>query len=581
MSTINGTSGDDTLYGTAGTDSIFGFAGNDTLYGHEGNDTIKGGFGRDYLYGESGNDSLLGEEGEDLLYGGYGLDNLNGGSGDDYLEGGHGTDTYILTKAGGQDRINNYDSDSSIDVAKFTDIATTDVTGITRYSNDLVLTYGGQLTVENYFSGDTYRVDTFDFTNLDWSVADLKSKVITKGTESGDYINGYNGGPNKIYAYGGNDNVTGGDGNDTLFGGMGNDNLRGSDGNDSLLGQNGADTLYGDNGNDSLNGGVGDDRLEGGQGADTYLIAKGDGHDVLYNYDSDSAVDVINFTNVNLCDLTGANQVGNNFVLSYGTDSQATVQYHFYGGSYQVGKYIFSDGSMINSVVMGSTGDESLSGTATTNDLIVGAGGIDTMTGLAGDDVYQTNGGDTIVEADSAGTDTVLSSVSLILGDNLEKLVLITGALNGTGNSLDNQLCGNTANNILKGLVGNDTLNGGLGNDTLAGGSGADYFDFTTAPNATSNKDTITDFSVVSDTIRLENSIMTGLGTATGVLAIGAFHSGTVDTATQVDDRIIYNTSTGALFYDADGTGSTAAVQLAIIGSTTHPALTNADFMVI
>ena len=74
---------------------------------------------------------------------------------------------------------------------------------------------------------------------------------------------------------------------------------------------------------------------------------------------------------------------------------------------------------------------------------------------------------------------------------------------------------------------------------------------------------------------------MTGLGTATGVLAAGAFHSGTVNIATQADDRIIYNTSTGALFYDADGTGSTAAIQFATIGSTTHPALTNTDFVVI
>jgi hypothetical protein len=76
-----------------------------------------------------------------------------------------------------------------VDVAKFTDVATTDVTGMTRYGNDLVLQYGnlnGQLTVEkNYFYNDNanYRVDTFDFTNADWSVTDIKSQVITRGTE--------------------------------------------------------------------------------------------------------------------------------------------------------------------------------------------------------------------------------------------------------------------------------------------------------------------------------------------------------------------------------------------------------------
>ncbi|SEM46890.1 Hemolysin-type calcium-binding repeat-containing protein [Syntrophus gentianae] len=140
----------------------------------------------------------------------------------------------------------------------------------------------------------------------------------------------------------------------------------------------------------------------------------------------------------------------------------------------------------------------------------------------------------------------------------------------GTGNDY---MAGGDGKDKLKGGAGNDTLNGGLGNDMLTGGDGLDLFDFTTALNATTNKDTITDFSVIDDTIRLENSIMTGLGTTTGVLAAGAFHSGTVNTATQADDRIIYNTSTGGLFYDADGTGLTAGVQIVAIGSTTHPAL--------
>lgn len=63
---------------------------------------------------------------------------------------------------------------------------------------------------------------------------------------------------------------------------------------------------------------------------------------------------------------------------------------------------------------------------------------------------------------------------------------------------------------------------------------------------------------------------MTGLGFA-GTLAPGAFRSGTLNYATELDDRIIYNTSNGALFYDADGSANCSdAVQSAIIGSTTH-----------
>jgi Ca2+-binding RTX toxin-like protein len=51
--------------------------------------------------------------------------------------------------------------------------------------------------------------------------------------------------------------------------------------------------------------------------------------------------------------------------------------------------------------------------------------------------------------------------------------------------------------------------------------------------------------------------------------------------AADVDDFIVYNNSTGALFYDADGNGAGVAVQIALLGVTTHPALTNADFVVI
>jgi Ca2+-binding RTX toxin-like protein len=44
--------------------------------------------------------------------------------------------------------------------------------------------------------------------------------------------------------------------------------------------------------------------------------------------------------------------------------------------------------------------------------------------------------------------------------------------------------------------------------------------------------------------------------------------------------RVIYDQTTGALSYDADGTGAGAAVQIAIIGTTTHPALVASDFLV-
>ncbi|MEF8701743.1 MAG: calcium-binding protein [Candidatus Accumulibacter sp. UW26] len=465
--------GNDYVYGGDDNDTLDGGTGDDYVYGGDGNDVLDGGAGKDYLYGSGGNDSVFGQTGEDSLYGDDGNDTLDGGAGDDYLVGGQGADTYILSKAGGQDRIANYDDDDSVDVAKFTDVATTDVTGITRYGDHLVLQYGtlgGQLTVEDYFYSDSatyYRIDTFDFTNADWSVTDIKSRVITPGTELAESIYGYNNGTNRIFAYGGNDYVYGGDGNDSLDGGAGNDTISGYDGDDTLLGQNGADRMYGNSGNDTLRGGVGDDYLEGNEGADTYLIARNDGHDVIYSYEPDSAVDKIQFSDVTLCDITGANRVNtNDFVLSYGTVSQVTVKYHFSAAQYQMGQIVFSDGATIDKVVMGTVAGESLAGSATSNDFIIGAGGADLMTGFAGDDVYLTDGGDSITEGAGGGTDTVLSSVTYSLASNLENLVLLAGAVNGTGNGANNLLCGNAAANVLDGGVGADTMVGGLGNDT-------------------------------------------------------------------------------------------------------------------
>ncbi|MCB1933810.1 MAG: calcium-binding protein, partial [Candidatus Accumulibacter sp.] len=124
---------------------------------------------------------------------------------------------------------------------------------------------------------------------------------------------------------------------------------------------------------------------------------------------------------------------------------------------------------------------------------------------------------------------------------------------------------------------GNDTLNGGLGNDTLSGGAGSDTIRFDTLLNALSNRDTITDFNVVADTIELENAIFASLS-STGTLAAGSFRSGAGVVAADGDDFILYDTASGALSYDADGNGAGAAVPFASLGSGL--ALSNADFLV-
>ncbi|PPD49847.1 MAG: hemolysin-type calcium-binding protein, partial [Methylobacter sp.] len=71
--------------------------------------------------GTENNDTLTGSTGDDTIYGKGGKDILNGGRGNDYLEGDAGNDTYLIAKADGQDILNNYDTDGSIDVVKFSD----------------------------------------------------------------------------------------------------------------------------------------------------------------------------------------------------------------------------------------------------------------------------------------------------------------------------------------------------------------------------------------------------------------------------------------------------------------------------
>ena len=257
----------------------------------------------------------------------------------------------------------------------------------------------------------------------------------------------------------------------------------------------------------------------------------------------------------------------------------------------------------------GNSGINTLSG-GDGNDTLDGGAGADTLIGGAGNDTYIVDNALDIVNetiSGSSGTDSVNSSVTYTLGTNLENLTL-TGstAINGTGNALANSLTGNSGINTLSGGDGNDTLNGGagadtlnggagvdvliggagndtliggLGNDTLTGGDGNDVFIFNTA--IANNVDTILDFVAGTDKIQLSKSVFTSLGT-TGSLTNNAFWSAAGAVAGHdADDRVVYNTTTGALYYDADGTGSVAAVQIAILGSSSHPTLTNADFAVI
>jgi Ca2+-binding RTX toxin-like protein len=212
--------------------------------------------------------------------------------------------------------------------------------------------------------------------------------------------------------------------------------------------------------------------------------------------------------------------------------------------------------------------------------MLGGAGNDTYFVDSTSDRVYETTTTSSSNTTDAGGTDRIFSTVSLSLdaynGVRFVESLTLTGtaAINGTGNILNNTLTGNSAAN---------TLNGGLGKDILTGGTGVDYFDFTSVLNGITNVDTITDFNRADDFIRLDNAVMAGLGTRTGALSETAFFSGAGRTAAaDASDRIIYNTTTGDLYYDADGIGSTAAIKIALIGtSSSRPVLDHTDFLII
>ncbi|MDB5506749.1 MAG: Poly(Beta-D-mannuronate) epimerase 2 [Devosia sp.] len=423
-----------------------------------------------------------------------------------------------------------------------------------------------------------------------------------------------------VAGLGGDDDLAGGDNNDRLSGGDGNDLLRGGNGNDVLKGGNGSDFLIGGAGNDTLSGLAGVDTMLGGIGNDVYEVD--DVHDVVSETSTvpteiDTVLSSVTFVigaNIENFRLTGsagifatgnglANTIIGNAAVN-AIDGGAGNDIldgglgldRLYGG---LGDDIFvlvdafdkvSDSGGIDTItstitrsLVGYAAIENLTllgntvldgtGNALANTLIGngirnvldGLGGADRMIGYGGNDTYIVdNIGDLIVEAVGAGQDTVNSSVSFTLAANVEVLVL-KGASStaGAGNAGSNHISGNSGNNLINGL---------LGSDVLQGGAGKDSFEFSTALSAT-NVDRILDFVAADDTIRLDDAVFSAL--STGALSSTAYCFGTA--AADANSRIIFNTSSRSLYYDADGTGAIEARQFAIVDTGT---LTAADFLV-
>ena len=136
---------------------------------------------------------------------------------------------------------------------------------------------------------------------------------------------------------------------------------------------------------------------------------------------------------------------------------------------------------------------------------------------------------------------------------------------------------------VYYGFGGVDTLTGGDNGNTFIGGSGSDVMTLGSGVDkvlfdSLSGTDTVNGFTPSSDLVQLARSVMTALGAA-GALSSNEFASNSTGVASTSAVRVVYNQATGALFYDADGSGSGSSVQLAtLIGL---PVLTHNDIVII
>ncbi|WP_112661892.1 calcium-binding protein [Microvirga flavescens] len=330
------------------------------------------------------------------------------------------------------------------------------------------------------------------------------------------------------------------------------ENVTGFNANDTLIGNGEANRLDGRDGNDTLDGGGGNDTLVAGYGDDSLI--GGDGYDIVVFDGARSAV------YANMANSTDANN-------TFGADVYVGIE--ALQGSQYADHFI---GDAAGTAFFGMAGDDQLEGGAG-DDTLDGGAGADRLYGNAGNDTFFVDQADTVIEAANEGIDTIIAGFSYALGSHLENLVVTgEGAFTLTGNTLDNTLTGN---------AGANTLTGGAGNDVLTGGAGRDTFVFDAALNKRTNLDRIVDFNVKDDTIWLDNKYMPKLGKGTiakpGKLDKKAFWIGSA--AHDADDRIIYDSKKGLVYYDADGTGRIKPVEIMKIAKGLK--MTAADFFII
>ena len=565
--------GSDEFIGQGGDDNARGDGDNDTLRGNGGNDTLSGNAGRDSLLGGDDNDVLRGGEGTDTLRGGNGEDTLIGGLDNDTLSGGAGRDLFVRSAHDATDTISDFDAGRGGDILEIQGTAYTRFQQLqfVQDGSDVQLLFGpaGMVIFQNTQIADLVE-QNFRFTNVKVTGQDVTlrgTEFFAAGTTGDDTFRVSRPHMDEpsfaIRAGKGNDSVV--VSQSSLFGDLGaTGTYNGVEAFDlsaiSTIGISIEDALVQQSGKKWLTVQIGDTGSTIGldsaaptqqrkliiEGSRTVQLNGGRDHKI---YASDAAAGHI-----------------------IGDDGADTIK----GGDLND----TLEGGNGRDRLFGALGDDSLSGGASRDDLF-GRGGDDTMDGGAGADFMSGGGGSDFYKVDNLGdvmfekeiwTGTDVAHISVdnyVMTKNayVEEVHLKgSGTRTITGNQADTSFIGNGQDN---------TFISGRGRDTIEGREGADTIVFT---EKLGNKhvDTIVDFdSSEGDMIHLDDALFTTL--AVGALDPAAFHLGAA--AASADDRIIYDQTTGQLFYDADGNGSGAATLVAEF--TGNPVLAASDFEVI
>jgi Ca2+-binding RTX toxin-like protein len=506
------------------------------------------------------------------------------------------------------------------------------VTGSTStpLGNGATLAFGAAQVNKNITVTATYSDGTYTNT--------VVSGALRLGTALADTLSGA-GLDDRLYGDAGSDVLTGAAGNDTMFGGAGNDALTGGAGNDVLTGGAGNDAFNVDANTDSITDfGDGADVLivSAGASADVMMAATWNATAATVNngtvniYSNGYAVNLalaggtagFNVINTGTAPTSGTTLTGSSLanVLTSGAGNDTLV-----GGAGNDTYVVNSASDRVTEQANGGTDTVQLNAAVTSayqladnveNLRLMDTAGASSATGNLLDNLIFANGASGVSSVDGgAGNDTLsylyaaiagvtsgnaptTSGVTLNLGGavNANGYVTASGAFgadlikgieNLTGSAYADSLTGDASNNALAGGAGNDSLSGGagldilageLGKDTLSGGLGADKFLFNVL-ETTANRDTITDFLVAeTDKIQFSKTVFAGFAT-TGAVSTAML---AIDGAAQTTStRLIYNNTSGILSYDADGSGAGQAIEVALIGVTTHAALTATQFEIV